>query len=93
VDGEGPCLLRETGCAGQRPQIQALGSHSKERIQHSEHGESLKSMLIFIIASENFRAFKYMICEMTQKNSFIFSLHLLMIYRTLILGLHYGNMY
>jgi len=27
--------------------IQMLGNHSKERIQHSQHGESLKSRIIF----------------------------------------------
>ena len=31
--------------------IQTRGNHAEERIQHSEHGESLKSRLFFIIAS------------------------------------------
>jgi len=29
--------------------IQKLGNHPKERIQHSEHGESLKSRMTAIV--------------------------------------------
>ena len=67
---------------------------SETLVTTTEHSiTSQKNVNFHQCHCENFRSFKCMVCEMTQKKSFTCSLNLLMISRTLILGLHYWNLY
>jgi len=44
-------MKMEQGVPKRRHKIQAPGNHPTERLQHSEHDESLKSRVVFVVGS------------------------------------------